>query len=289
MAPLTDAEWKSLQTLAAQQSVIGIVYAGVSRMPEDFSVPDDVTLQLMAEASRIRKRSALVAGVLAKVKEQFNDPIVLKGPAVAAFYPEPELRESGDLDLYFPDLKAAPTAPDGSSHLNIDGIDIDIHRSYFDLRLRPAVEIPSPEATLLMLSAHILKHAFSSGTGLRQICDIALAYRSLADDEAALKALWTDCGLVKWNNLLSAFIREHLGVQAPLISEGEDTGKLLSIVLEGGNFGHFAADRRKALEASAASRKTDTLKRLLQKAPFGLSYAPGKYLGYIFSLTKGNL
>ena len=289
MIPLAEGEWKGLLGSAARQSVIGIVYAGVSRLPEDFPVPDEVTLHLMAEASRIRKRSALVAGVLAKVKERFNDPIVLKGPAVAVFYPEPELRESGDLDLYFPDHIAAPTAPDGSSHLNIDGIDIDIHRAYFDLGLKPAVEIPSPEATLLMLSAHILKHAFSSGTGLRQICDIALAYRSLDYDEAALKALWKECGMVKWNNLLSTFIRKYFGIQAPLTAEGEDTGKLLSIVLEGGNFGHFAASRREALSSSPSGRKADTLRRILQKAPFGLKYAPGKYLGYLFSLAKGNL
>ena len=289
MTPLAEGEWKDVLTLAAQQSVIGIVYVGVSRLPEDLPVPDEVTLKLMAEAGRIRRRSALVGSVLEKVRERFPGAMVLKGPAVAAFYPSPELRESGDIDLYFPDIQSAPTAPDGSSHLSIDGIDIDIHGSYFDLGLRPSVAVPSPEATLLMLSAHILKHAFSSGTGLRQICDIALAYRRLDYDEAALKALWKDCGMVKWSNLLSAFIRRHLGIEAPLTSEGEDTGRLLAIVMEGGNFGHFAASRREALAGSAAGRKVDTFRRLLKKAPFGLRYAPGKYLWYLSSLAKGNL
>ena len=71
--------------------------------------------------------------------------------------------------------------------------------------------------------------------------------------------------------------------------EAEDPEGLLKIVLEGGNFGHFAASRRESLSGPAASRKGDTLKRILRKAPFGLRYAPGKYLWYIFTLVKGNL
>ena len=288
---LSEAEWEEVLSLASQQSVSGIVYAGVSALPEEVSVPDSVTLSLMAEAGRIRRRSALVAGVLDKVMEQFEglSPVVMKGPAVAAFYPSPELRESGDIDLFFPAGVTAPSAPDGSSHLRIDGIDIDIHSAYFDLGLKPKVAVPSPEATLLMLSAHILKHAFSSGTGLRQICDIALAYKELDYDDDMLKALWKECSIVRWNNLLSSFIRQYLGIEAPLVKEDSATDRLLGIVLEGGNFGHFAADRRKALASDAGARKADTLRRILRKAPFGLRYAPGKYLWYLLTLSKGNL
>ena len=288
---LSEAEWQEVLSLASQQSVSGIVYAGVSALPEEVPVPDSVTLSLMAEAGRIRRRSALVSGVLEKVLKQFEglSPVVMKGPAVAAFYPLPELRESGDIDLYFPDGVTAPSAPDGSSHLRIDGIDIDIHSDYFDLGLKPKAAVPSPEATLIMLSAHILKHAFSSGTGLRQICDIALAYKKLDFDEGTLRALWKDFGLTRWNNLLSSFIRRYLGIEAPLEKEDATTGRLLEIVLEGGNFGHFAADRREALASDAGARKADTLRRILRKAPFGLRYAPGKYLWYLTTLSKGNL
>lgn len=288
---LTEGEWKEVLSLAAQQSVSGILYAGVSALPEEFPVPDSVTLSLMAEAGRIRQRSALVSSVLEKVLKQFEglSPVVMKGPSVAAFYPEPALRESGDIDLYFPERVAAPSASDGSSHLKVDGIDIDIHGAYFDLGLKPKVAVPSPEATLLMLSAHILKHAFSSGTGLRQICDIALAYKKLDYDENTLKALWKECDIVRWNNLLSSFIRKYLGLEVPLEKEDAGTDRLLAIVLEGGNFGHFAASRREALASDAGARKADTLRRILRKAPFGLRYAPGKYLWYLTTLSKGNL
>lgn len=288
--PLSGEEWDGVLSLAARQSVSGIICAGVNSLPESFPVPDKVILSLMADAERIRRRSALVSGVMEKALERFADakPIVMKGPAVAAFYPEPELRESGDIDLYIPKGASGNAAPDGSSHIKIDGIDIDIHSSYFDLGLSPDIEIPSPEATLLMLSAHILKHAFSSGIGMRQICDIALAYRALDYNPSKLLSLWSDCGLTRWNNLLSSFIRQYLCIQATLV-EAEDPEGLLKIVLEGGNFGHFAASRRESLSGPAASRKEDTLKRILRKAPFGLRYAPGKYLWYIFTLVKGNL
>ena len=232
-------------------------------------------------------------------------PVVMKGVETAAYYPDPDLRLYGDVDLYFApeefDRAAAVATkrfgplrkdPDGSLHFQIDNIDIDLHRDYFSLHVaaEKLPPIPSPEAILLMHSSHILHHAIASGIGLRQMCDLAAAYQALEGqyNPIALEEAYRKAGLLKWNRLLSSFIRNSLGMKAPI--EGDlPTGGLEKIIFSGGNFGHYASSRQKALKASRWRRKMDTAWRFIRRLPFSLRMSPRETFSTIADLIKGNL
>ena len=313
VASLSATDWMRLARLARQQAVPGLIYQAITLLPKSVSVPGDAVLSLMARSQEIAHRNRFKAGVTDRLMTRFADqgltPLIMKGATVATYYARPELRESGDIDFYFPpeQLELASAClmephldPEGSIHSKEEGVDIDLHDRYFDLHCA-ARKLPkpgTPEATLLMLSAHILKHAIGTGVGIRQCCDMAAAYRALKDeiDPTSLKALLCRTGTLRWNRLLFSFLADWLGLEEDVFSEGQlfagervSSAPLLQIILEGGNFGHYAASRQAALNASDHQRKRDTLRRFLHRLPFSLRYAPRETVFRIGELLRGNL
>ena len=298
---LTPKQWAAVVSMAHRQTVTGILSRGITHLPKDYPLPEDILLKLVAEAETIQRQGRKVQQVADTLTARFQaeglHPIIMKGPEVARFYPEPLLRECGDLDLYFkPDeidqaLKAAGTvekAPDGSFHFLEDGINIDVHRKYFNLSTKHVPAVPSPEATLLMLSAHILKHCMGPGIGLRQLCDMAMAYKALQVPPEQLRQCFREAGLERWNKLLFSFLNKYLCAEA-LYDELPDPKPLLDIILEGGNFGHYAATRGAAISKGPFRRKLDTARRYLKRLPVSFKYAPREVLPAIGELISGNL
>ena len=326
---LSEEEWNAILSLAKIQTVTGLVYQGAATLPPSVEVPESVSLQLMLESSRIKSRSREILSALKEIfailREKGFHPQVLKGPSVARMYPHPELRESGDLDIFLPPSEYGEavfvlgdpsfTLPDGSVHYNWKGVDVDLHRHYFDLHtgednLPP---VPSPYAVLVLLSSHILKHCMGPGIGLRQMCDMAVAYdffsgnrakgndnRGAASDAPLDKELllryYEKAGILKWNTLLSSFIKEYLGGNGYPFTDPDGKEEelpspsfLMESILKGGNFGHYDAERESAIHGGAFRRKLHTLWLYLKKMPFSLKYAPSEFWSEFRELALGNL
>ena len=147
---LTPEEWRALLTLAREQTVTGLVYDALRRPQYACFVPEEISLPLMLEAEKIERRSKKVRGVADELLSGLSAaglyPIIFKGPSIAALYPVPELRISGDIDLYVPPTEAdaavewlcghgamVSSSPDGALLSRMGGIDIDLHTRYFDL------------------------------------------------------------------------------------------------------------------------------------------------------------
>ena len=298
---LTGKQWRVILEMARRQTVVGVLYQGISQLPQGYPLPQDLLFLMVAEIDRVEKRSRKVHEIVRTLTAQFEaqglHPIIMKGTTVSAFYAQPYYRECGDIDLYFPpeefDAAAAlmapvTPAPDGSVHYKRDGIDIDQHRRYFDIHSRVLPAVPSPEAILLMLSAHILKHCMGPGIGLRQICDLAMAYKALNVEPERLRACFRDAGLERWNQLLFSFLHKYLGAE-PLYENQPSPEPLLKIVLEGGNFGHHSQAREASLYKSPLRRKLGTARLYLRRLPFSLRYAKKELLPMVGELLKGNL
>ena len=150
----------------------------------------------------------------------------------------------------------------------------------------------TPEATVLMLSAHILKHAIGPGVGIRQLCDLAVAWLALKPelDTSAIRTLFRRTGTYRWNRLLFSFLEENLGLNgSPFEGERVQTGSLKTIILEGGNFGHHAEARKDALRAGNRRRKLNTLSRFLRRIPFSIRYSPRETFATVWTLIIGNM
>ena len=286
-----EREWGDLVLCAKEQTVTGLLYLALGKLPKDVGPSDAIILSLLAEVNRIVLRNRRMWAVEDRICSEFSssglNPLSMKGRTCAMRYPSPELRAAGDIDLYFApaEFDAAVDyvrrsgadvrlTADGSATYCIDGVDIDLHSRYFDLFSKEALlpPVPSPEAEVLMLSAHILKHAVGPGVGLRQICDFALALRSCPSVREKLESLFEKLGLGKWHRLLLSFITEYIDPSAGVYSA--DPRPLYRIVSHGGNFGHYAPSRINNAARHPLLSKADTFTRMILRLPFSLKFAP---------------
>lgn len=148
--PLSNDSWLKLFQMARRQSVTGIVYRGVCRLPEELLPSQGLLMQWTVAVDRIEKRNRKMNGVLGELYGMWgaeNRPLLLKGQGVASFYEAPLARECGDIDLYFSEKikeKQAVEAivrqgvevrkcPDQSLFCRWKGIEVEIHPRLIDI------------------------------------------------------------------------------------------------------------------------------------------------------------
>ena len=302
--------WEQLLSMSRIQAVTGLLLRGITHLPKDQLPPAAIRMRLLAEADEIERKN-LEAGlaekkVLAFFAERGLHPIVQKGSQAAKYYAEPLLRESGDIDLYFPEeafsqaVAAVPHArmtPDGSALASFKGVTVEIHPRYFDLHL-PADKlppVPSLVGELLLYSSHILKHALGAGIGLKQLCDMAraLAQTEGLYDKSAFETALRNAGLLRWHRLLCSMLISDLGLDARYCLPGFvpcNPKPLRRIVRQSGNFGTANTARQKALRSeNAVVKKGATALSFLLHIPFSLRIAPGEAFATFRELTRGNL
>ena len=307
-SPPDEAVWADLLQTARRQTVAGLLYQAAERFPENYRMPENVLFTLLAEVKKIvtnnLKLAAAEKEALGILRSGRLEPVVMKGSSCAARYTKPELRTGGDIDLYVPEadfLRAAALfrdagwegseKPDSSMDFIIGGCEVELHRRYFDLHISEKLlpDVGTPEAELLMLSSHILKHACGVGVGLRQIFDFALAYKAYPGDYEKLNELFGRCSLSRWHVLLLSFVKDYIDPSVATPAH-VDSGKLFRIVSAGGNFGHFRERRLQSIKGQPEiRRKADTFRRMLGRLPFSLRYAPREILPMLSELFCKNL
>ena len=329
--PLSAQEWKRVYETACQQTVAGIAFRGLDWLPDGAEPPMGLMAKWMARVDRIERGNEAMNKAVARLYWHFSahgiEAVLQKGQGVAMMYPDPLLRESGDIDLYFPGHDGASDPlegiagavrerhPDGSWVYNLGGIVIEHHGELLDIQ-RPRcrryaenliaekgyekvvlgngaeVTVPAPEVNLLLLSSHILKHALGVGIGLRQICDYAVAkrYYERRVNEEGMRKVWRMTGLEKWQGLLEGFVGTFLchTERSEESLDKKKTGVLLDIVLKGGNFGVYSEDRAKASRARW-SRKLHTFRSFAGNMGFALRYAPGEWFWTAAQLFGGQV
>lgn len=100
----TSSQWQALFAQARRQTLVGVLYAGIERLPEGQRPPRPLLRQWFAETERLRRLNRLMNERAAEahrlfLREGFRN-VVLKGQSVARLYPDPLLRTPGDIDLW---------------------------------------------------------------------------------------------------------------------------------------------------------------------------------------------
>ncbi|MBO4417838.1 MAG: nucleotidyltransferase family protein [Bacteroidales bacterium] len=97
-------EWKLLYEEAGRQTIVGVLFGGLEQLPEEQLPPVQLKLQWIGMVKKIEvgyrlhvKRSGELA---VEVKDAGFESSVLKGVAMARYYPKPERRQCGDIDLW---------------------------------------------------------------------------------------------------------------------------------------------------------------------------------------------
>ena len=289
---LNYEQWMQVLAQAHRQTVTGLVYLALEKHP--VQVPENVVMELMKRVNSLVNKNIKMRATEGSVLGLFQQlhPIVMKGSVCAARYPSPELRETGDIDIYFSpeEYHAAlglipvhyTSNPDEGVKFTLNGRVVEVHSRYYDLHTSKVPEPDTPEGELVMLAAHIFKHAAGPGVGLRQICDFALAWRNHGGGN--MNQVFRDAGLGRWSRMLLSFVHDYLDPSVE--AEYLNPKPLLQIVEKSGNFGHHSKSREKSLNGPVILRKADTALRILSRLPFALRYAPSEAIHRVKELAS---
>ena len=104
-----SVDWSEVYNLASEQSVVGLLAAGIDTLNvnDNLNVPLELKLQIVGEALQIEQQNKamneFVAKLIEKLRKEGVYTLLVKGQGVARCYEKPLWRSSGDIDLYLSD------------------------------------------------------------------------------------------------------------------------------------------------------------------------------------------
>ena len=223
---LTAEEWAEVYVIAQQQTLGGVLFAGLERLSAEQRPPRSILLKWFAMTERIKQANRLLNKRAVEASEYFFKEgfsnCILKGQGVAAYYPNPLLRMSGDVDIWLSgghecihNFARERVGLQGITYHHVhyplfDDVEIEVHitpgylsnpwlnnklQRYFKdsfseqasnyVTLPDAVgSIPRPkvEFDLVFLLLHMYKHLIGQGIGLRQMMDYYYVLQQPIDD-----------------------------------------------------------------------------------------------------------
>ena len=250
---LTEEESKRLFPLAEKQAVLGLIIDSLIR--NDVKMPQMRVFEAIGTFEQIKNANQHVnegvADLHQLMKKYGVNYAVIKGQAVATCYPEPLLRQSGDIDYYsnpgyydrsmqaVKDMwKITPEIHGSEKHADYDYkgnryeahfLLTDLHsrsrndylQSVIDSDQRSTVTINgekvrtfSPTLHSLYIFLHIYFHLIELGVGLRQFCDWAVMLHACKNeiDHEAIKRHLKVFGMEKAYRACGAILVRDLGL-----------------------------------------------------------------------------
>ena len=127
-----DVDWNEVYQMAQEQSVQGLVLAGIEQYKNlnvNLDVNQKLLLQWIGEVQMIEQRNkemnAFVAGLIEKLRKEDIYAILVKGQGVAQCYEKPSWRSCGDVDLFLSDSnyeRAKSFLQSLASHVDHEGV-----------------------------------------------------------------------------------------------------------------------------------------------------------------------
>lgn len=280
--PLTSKDWDVAFEEAKKQTLIGVLFAGLEKLPKHQLPPRELLLKWFGIVEHIKKQNRLF-DIRAKELTDFMKTggfrsTLLKGQGLALLYPNPALRQCGDIDLLVDgnrksivDYCQKSWTIDHADYKNVvitnfPDVHVEVHfvpswfycpfterkfRSWYhsvsDKQFENCIDkgfcLPTISFNLVFLMIHIYKHQFDEGIGLRQLMDYyyVLVHSNKKERNDALLQL----SKFRMERFVSAvmYVMEEvfsLDHKYMLCLPSEKYGKkLLSDIISGGNFGHY--------------------------------------------------
>lgn len=144
LLPYGDVKWQEVYRLATEQSVLGLVLAGLEH--SDLKPPKEFLLQWIGEVQQIEHRNKamnkFVSELIDRLRKEDVYCLLIKGQGVAQCYERPLWRSSGDVDFLLSEdnfLKARdffrPLVANGFDPSNEDARNISAQLPPWDIEL----------------------------------------------------------------------------------------------------------------------------------------------------------
>ena len=106
-----DTEWEAIINMSRMQTVSGVLFDGVSKLPLGKQPPATLLRSLFHIVVCIEQSNFLLdkclTGIVSAINKEDIHSVLLKGQGVARNYPNPAHRQCGDIDIYVGDEKSA--------------------------------------------------------------------------------------------------------------------------------------------------------------------------------------
>ncbi len=233
------SRWWSLFRRMQQNHVAALTYNATARC----EVSRDVLMPWLSEREKgidwHRYQSGVQKDIVDTMLRNGIRTLVLKGTHLAQYYPEPELREFGDLDLYFFDSHAEAdrvaqrelkvtvnTEPHHHTRYNYRGVTVESHYDFFNnyypgsnkpYNKMLASLAPSPTFDVLHFLRHAAIHFAAKGLNLRDLCDWVMIVTNGKDiDWNTVEREINHFGMAPFVATLDEITRTRLGIASPL-------------------------------------------------------------------------
>ncbi|MBQ0159968.1 MAG: nucleotidyltransferase family protein [Bacteroidales bacterium] len=142
---LTYEQWEKIYWLARAHGLVAMVNDAIEMLPEDQKPTGNIALSWILSAERtqfhFQHQSEVLASIQQKAREHGIQLVIIKGMSLARFYPKPNSRSCGDIDIYFPgyykfgnQLLGSPEAEVDGKHaeMKVDGVVVENHLHFLD-------------------------------------------------------------------------------------------------------------------------------------------------------------
>jgi len=320
----TPEEWKMMFRMARNQALTGVCFDGIGRIPDHQRPPQEVfepwsrlTEKIAEIHARHLKYTEEVEAVLARLGLH---GCILKGTSISRFYPVPERRMCGDIDVWVEGTHSSimKALRKGYAPYAIyyheckigvfSDVDVEVHflpgkmyNPFLNARLQRYLKKESPirEGTVLTMPdarfdavycmGHMFRHYLEGGIGLRQMMDYYYILLKLdpSDREPVMKAL-RHLGMGRFTAAMMESLQFNFGLEDEYLLCAPDPKlgrKLMEEAISGGNFG--IQDRRNYHKKDESRlhrffRKTSRVLSHLGQYPREVVWAPYARLKHYF-------
>lgn len=247
-------DWNQIYAMAAQQGVLALVFDAVATLPLEQQPPRALKMKWIASIANIEGRYNYQKKTAMELAEQFHQnnitTYVLKGFAIAGYYPKPEHRECGDLDCFLggdyergncvAEAIGAKVTREYYKHSIIVYRKLMVENHQFCIAIRGSRALkeferhlektiskgatnidgshlikPSADFNALFITTHAMTHFLVEGIKLRHILDWALLLKAEQENinwEEFYQ--WADkMHLTRFADAMTAICVEHFGLQ----------------------------------------------------------------------------
>ena len=221
-AEATEEDWQWCFEMALQQNVLAMTFLTMSSMTKELRPSFVLWSKWMAYTKSVAEQSQYKRQVVEKMgswlAEEGLTTTILKGFSLSALYPNPNLREFSDIDIFsgkdYDNVNACLAkhgvkvdSIDGHhAYLKVDGISVEHHFAFSNTKVKnglvgpeddlqrlvvtnpqttsiPGINFPNSVFTALFVGWHAYEHFLQEKIELRHVIDWAVALRQLSEQE----------------------------------------------------------------------------------------------------------
>lgn len=237
LSSLTSKDWWSLFRLMQQNHVAPLTANAMAAL----EVPREVKIPWLAECEKAvrwhRYQQEVQQDIIDTMQKHGIETLVLKGTHLSQYYPQPETREFGDLDLYFyerhdeadrvaREVLKVEVSNEAHHHskYNYRGVTVESHYDFLNTHYPPSnrryetllkEQAPSPTFEVLFLLRHMACHFAASRITLRDLVDWVLTCKTLKEkvDWSLVNKTIEDFGMTDFVAALNVISENRLGTQ----------------------------------------------------------------------------